>query len=79
MKNLIIAILCYAISIFVGFYWISYDHYDSLVLSALAVTTLGYLVLGLIFTYKYVRWRKTSSTNYSKNTGHYNALVHGDK
>ena len=79
MKNLIIAILCYIVSIFMGFYWVSYDHYDNLILGALAVTTLGYLMLGIIFTYKYVRWQKTSSINYLKNTGRSNALVHGDK
>ena len=68
MKNLIIAILCYIVSIFVGLFWVSYDHYDNLILGALAVTTLGYLMLGIIFTYKYI-WQKTNSTNYSKNTG----------
>ena len=67
MRNLITAIICYAISIFVGLFWVSYEHYDSLVLSALAVTTLGYLVLGLIFTYKYRRW--TNSTDSSTNIG----------
>ncbi len=50
------AIICYIVSIFVGFYWVSYEHYDDLVLYALAVTTLGYLMLGLIFTYRYRRW-----------------------
>lgn len=98
MKNLIIAILCYIVSIFVGLFWTvvpsvppitPHDHYDNLILGALAVTTLGYLMLGIIFTYKYI-WQKTNLTNSSKNTGrseassipqkkNRNALVHGNK